>query len=467
MSGFWDKVNEVVDGVVHPHHAQSGALPDDYDVSEVSHPPYSAGSSPDAVKQALRDQGYTPPEQIDPYALDQARQFGQITNRSSPFTVIDLTPATDNGTRAAGAAGQKVISNTQPANASTLEGIGRLFNMPIFTLLAKANALANASRPGVTYSVPVIGNSLRIDRLPSGFQTSGPSPITLANTISIIGTPLINNDVYVQNAINSLLSGIFVQFDSIDSPIFVVKPGETYDVVFSQIYITTFGSAGRFRVIAGNNARVSGSADERGLRQSLHMWDGGGMLDSPMYHPVPWSWQQYSTTGQFNYLPIISNFDDGSKLTQQSNGNTVGSVINKGYMILWVTGIAVDPGGGGILSIYKGTGIDPSAPSSGSQTFPSYLERNYPTNGRPPDNINFAVPLRIVLGGFDCLDPSQVGMASGETLICRINQVGVTGSPMIVTLNGYTMGRGPINSFRFNPALIPFNPYPQDVLLPV
>lgn len=451
MSGFWDTVNQDVNKLFGGTAQESDleAFPGMEELGVAPSPLQSPETQPDAVKQALIDQGYVPPASSDPFKLDQSQQFGLITQNTSPFTVIDLNPAQANGTAQAGASqisGQTAYNNQFPTSPQTLGQISALLNIPILTLFKNPHFVANANAPGVTYSLPISGSSLRVDRLPQGFAPSGVSSgIQLASSNISTGLPI--NDVYVQNALNILLSGCFIQFDSTDNPMFMAKSGQIFNLKFKQIFITCFGSGGRYRAIVGNNAQVTGEADERGLRQSLHIWDGGGLLDSTIYHPVPF----FCELNGNGPAVIVDNSDDGSGLTQQSSGNLVGSVINNGYVIIWITAIHVRYGTGTTsATIQKG------AISTAGKIFFKHVGSNSTSY-----SFNLSIPIRVTLAGFPYALKTSAPFTSGEQLTLTMGGVG-----NYMNVSGYALGGNSQIQSGFSVGtfgIVPFNPYPGDI----
>lgn len=446
MSGFWDEVNKDVSALFSK--GNTGSESGFPEASDFGIDP-TDNISPDAVKEALRLSGYRAPNGPNPYEVDQGSVFSNITNRQSPFTVIDLNPILDGGTKLDNTAtGQTVIPNTFPASQATLQSLSLLLNVPLLSLFKNPAFVSGGSPPGLTYAFEITGNSLRSERLQQGVY-----PLTTtggAGGIPTIKTGLIANDVYVQTRLNMLLTGAFVQFDSPDNPVFVLRHGETIHATFNKIYVTTFGSAGRWRIIAGNNSTISGIADDRQLRQNLHLWDANGILDHINVHPIPFSYDSGGSAFMF------SNIDQGNNLTQQPSGNLIGTVINQGYFIAWITEITVvlaGVGPGVFLQKYRG------------KTGTAIPVKEYFSFVAPAGTVQsfvFGTPIRVVLGGFDVISPSSgAPFISGEGLFWVINGAGSR-----VWARGYSLGS--INAFNSAPAgaLIPFNPYPGDVGIP-
>jgi hypothetical protein len=502
--GFWEEVNKIADeiaGVKDPTDSQGLPLGGD-----IVAPDTSTGDalSPDAVGEAYGRAGYQGNPRNDPYAVDPSELQSVISSRPSPFTVIDIDPGMANGTRRppTGVSYSGIQGRFQ-ATQATITKIANVLNIPSIQYGA---LLSFANQIGVTYELQLSGNSLRVEHLPQGFYPT-PKNEAIASLPQNVSTNLLINDVYAQNLLQILLGGIFIQFESNDNPVFVAKPGETYDLVYSRVYVTTFGSAGRWRVISGNNAVVTGETDDRVLRQSLHMWDGSGMLDNPMYHPRPFSVNvagspQIDPIPSYvpaNYIPnveiIATNYDDGSALTRQTNGNIVGQVINKGYAILWITNLnfRFKTLGNNAQSVRVFYGLlkmkgNPYAKTSGFNMVPCYnaLYWNsfYLQSATPGTSIekeiNFNTPVRIVLAGFDQpTDPSitATDLSSGESLIFWM--MSLSGTSYDITsgecsCSGYILGgyqdtylTGFPGAYIFNPSLLPYNPYPIDVNLPV
>jgi len=486
MSGFFDDLNRLLSK--NSQTSNDYGLPDlSFNVAQALPPTTAENTSPDAVKADLINQGYTPPYTSNPYAINEAEQFSAITNRPSPFTVIDLDPSQDNGTRlppiAGGLTGQNVYKNNQPVNSSTLDAISKLLNTSVLSLMQSSPLFSQtANTPGVTYNLAVNGSSLRIDRLPLGYQAAV-FPFDVSNALTTdprikpVTTALIGNDVYLQSALNTALNGIFVQFNSLDSPVFLVKPGEVYNVLFNTLFITTFGSAGRYRVIAGNKASVVGNTDERVLRQNLHIWDGGGLLDSPSYHPVPFSYSGSGPGTNSFSSTVATNYDAGLNLTRQASGNVVGTVINKGVMILWITTVTnffkIAAGASAtFVYIYK----TKRPPLTTGATFQNntddilYFSDYWGESTAFKSSISLASPIRVVLGGFDTINVKAANnLESGESLMIQVIAGGL-GAITGPSFGGYTFGKQQQSSvytpYFVTPALIPFNPYPHDVVLP-
>ena len=327
---------------------------------------------------------------------------------------------------------------------------------------------------GVTYPFNVSGNSLRMERLPQGAASL--SPLLGTPYIQGVNTALVPNDVRAQQVLGLFLNGCFVQFESTNAPVLIMRPGEVFKLPFTKLFVTVFGSAGRFRLVAGNQVSVSEFSDERVLRQNIAFGDGSGTLpwDNPMLHPIPFN-AGATITGDGSVAlstllggAILTNYDSGAGLAQQGGGNgpVTGQVVNKGYLIYWISSIriAIQPltmTGDYVqtLALIKSKASPASSPGTAG-TIPMYAETLYVYGGASPTLINltrdFNIPKRIVLAGFDTYDPNSGGVqGTGETLF--LYSKGNTVQTVRCSIDGY-----------YVPALVPFNPYPMDAsLLPL
>jgi len=269
---FWDEIN----AVLAPASAKSitGDVPQEY-ANDGAMPSFPDGYNPDSTKSNLDARGYQPSTPSTPtYGLDGAAIVDISQRNPSPFTVIDLTPGLDNGktaiTGAFGSGGN--IKNRFPVSPATIKKVADLVNMPVIAL---SNFFgAGGQMFGLTYELRIVGNSLRVDRLAQGYK---PLSEIMSGTLRqnpSLGLDQIQGagpitDVGAQNALAILLSGCFIQFESLDAALMTVSPGETFDLPFSTIYVTVFGSGGRWRLTAGNNARVKSQSNDRILRSKL------------------------------------------------------------------------------------------------------------------------------------------------------------------------------------------------------
>lgn len=445
MSNFWDEVNNDLSALFGKGKAGSeSGFPE---LGDLSSDPNDY-TSPDAMKEAYALAGYRQPTRVNPNEVDQASIFSSIANRSSPFTVIDLTPIADGGTKnnVGGNPVQTVVPNTFPASQATLQLISTLLNVPVLSLFKNPNFVTGANPPGLTYVFEVTGNSLRTERLQQGLISAGSVG---GAGISPFSTGLVSNDVYLQYALNLVLTGIFVQFDSTDNPIFILRHGETIKATFNKLYVTTFGSGGRWRLISGNNAVVEGISDDRQNRQNLHLWDSTGLMDNISTHPSPFSFDSTSSP------TIFDNSDPGTGLTQQPSGNLVGTVINKGYCVFWITHITMTL-----------AGVNPSAQlvkyrGKDGSSFPSRVYWNFAGAAGQTLEFSFSVPIRIVLAGSDL-----IRLVEGAPFITgEIAGFVLTGAGTRVWAQGYVMGGNHSSATTRCLVLIPANPYPQDVEL--
>lgn len=547
--GFWDRVNEAVDaafGAVETPSQFPGSVPTGQDEGALG--------TPDAQRALLADMGYVPPRSENPFSVSPEQLFGTITQATSPFTVIDLSPGLDGGTRGAitSAPQGRVVPNTFPAQDATIQKINKIMGTNILNLPVVGSGVFPQ---GLTYQIQGAANSLRLERLPQGWipnNVVGAQAVT--QNSSLVTTQLIPNDVNAQTVLNTVLTGCFVQFESTDNPVFVGKNAETYNLPFTKVFITTFGSAGRWRLIFGNKALVTGASDDRALRQNLHMWDGQGLFDSTLYHPVPFQFTPGfneaidQAAGTSVRVPLIDNSDSGAGLASQNvgyvfqitagsafagdqysnnghnftvtqnnsvtapglfavgtgapsasgnltkitgsgsntlsfssvvgNSNVVGEVSNKGYAILWLTGLSlsVDMTPNSIdslisIALVKTFGDPNTLPATDLLpfTFNPYVQDSF--NGSISKNYDFNTPIRIVLAGFD-FNNGNPGR-SGENLDLVVFNTTTAVSSTRVSIRGYTLGpffnqRAPSPDF-FTPKLcqVPYNPYPGDVNLPV
>lgn len=452
MAGFWDEINKDVNLLFGQKQApvDDSGFPADLG-SATSTPslgdmPVDSGSafSPDQAKANLLSSGYVPPDLSSKIsASDLAKQFDLITNRSSAFNTVELDPAIDNGS-IPGFANQKYIQNQQPPNPQTIAKIEKLLGV---------YGLSN--RPvGVTYTIIIPGNSLKIERLSAA---TGNFPFQ---------TAAVGFDYNAQISQNLIYNGLFCQFESEDSSLMYLKPGETYNLSFSKIIITTFGTAGRWRLIAGNNAAVLGANEDKASKAQLHLWDGQGILDNPTLQPVPISNTIIANSLGVNlgnataYAVIRSNIDDGSKLVNDSNGNLVGSVTNNGYKIFWITGLTYTLKTIQAITMtpfYVGLGVGDSAarqPFTAGALFTDYFE----TAANAPAqyitrSITLAVPIRVILPGFK------------DSIVSTPRRTGTECFLSVYTLNNNFVSIWVSITGYGIPGLLNQNPYPQDQFL--
>ncbi len=333
---------------------------------------------------------------------------------------------------------------------------------------------------GITYPITLSGNTLRIDRLPQGGAPTD-ALITINDPVNQnVNSALVPNDVRASQILGLYLNGLFIQFESCNNPVFIAKPGELFSIPFTKIFVTTFNSSGRWRIISGNKTSIQGFSDERVLRQNLHVWDGGGMLDNPMCHPVPFYAEAEATSqnipnsgvavGAFalsatqndndGARDALSNFDDGSFQSQQANNNVVGMVRNKGYKVYWISELVFNVTIGNTGATNLQFDLVKSVPTSaGALTSNQTRIYRYSygllslTQARATVAVQFSVPKRIVLAGYDTYDPASGGIqVTGEKLFLVVksnnNNVQIDG---FISLSGYKM-----------PMQMAYNPYPLD-----
>lgn len=497
--GFWDEINALLGSP--PAHPPDTAFPSGLDAT-----------APDAIASALAlAEGVTPDSSdvaatvglsspSDPFASSPLELIQVQSLRSSPFTILDLNPAVSTGSRkytsgeGSQLGGPPVPGAGFTASLGTLQQIAKALNQIGISTSAGALAAQGAFPIGVTYPYQVTGTTLRIEQLPLGGLPENaiipPNPLSFspgAVTQSSVNTALVGNDVRAQQLLGLFLNGLFLQFETPDAPVFIAKPGETYALPFTRLYVTTFGTANRWRLIVSNGqASVSGFSDDRVLRQQLHMWDGVGVFDNPMIHPVPFS---LSTLGEYSgvdqggghflvYAPfqsivsgfagndtvITSNYDSGGFLAQQGGmtGPVVGRVSNKGYKILWITGFSFSLNSSGDISntqvsLIKSVAspVNHSAAPPPGNFIPVLQFPSVDTSGASGlFNMPLTTPHRLLLAGFDTYDPSVGGVqATGEGLFLL-----VTGALAAFNISCQVMG-------YYLPVLSPYSPYPIDPML--
>lgn len=475
--GFWDSINQALDKTFGVESASdSSAFPSDSSLG-ASDPYASALASAEAISpdQALPPtSGPAPAQANDPFANNTEQMIQIQSGNSTPFTVIDINPYLSIGTRGystggpQGLVGPPTPNQSYAASANTLKQISNMLNIAALTANT-ANLINEGVFPiGATFPYAVSGNTLKIEQLPIGS----------VNTPTSILTALIGNDVRGQQVLNLFLNGIFIQFESPDAPVFIAKPGETYRLPFTKVFVTTFGAGNRWRLIAGsgNSTAIEGFSDLRTLRQQLHMWDGSGLFDNPMVHPVPFSSgfslpsslngsvqvvQSSLDTGAPN--GIFSNYDPGTGLSQRPNGQVVGSVVNNGYKIFWATNLTiqlVDISGSAnqlnFVQIYKGIGaLGTNAPAVNGAILYKNNFTVIPANGSITLSASYNVPKRVILAGFQTFDPSQeVNFYTGESVFAQLGSTGNQRFNATVTYDGY-----------YWPGLVPYCPYPMDTQL--
>lgn len=480
--GFWDSINQALDTAfgVEPA-AGSSAFPTDSSLG-ASDPFASALASAEAISpdQALPPtSGPVPANPNDPFANNTEQLIQIQSGNSVPFTVIDINPYLNIGTRGytgggtTGAYGPPTLNQSYAASANTLKQISNLLNIASLTANT-ANLISQGVYPiGATFPYQVSGNTLKIEQLPIGSQ----------NNPSSISTALIGNDVRGQQVLNLFLNGIFIQFESPDAPVFIAKPGETYKLPFTKVFVTTFGSGNRWRMIVGSGAgtAIEGFSDLRTLRQQLHMWDGAGLFDNPMVHPIPISSGGNGNLGTASELGggvqlvetsldssiggQFTNYDDGSMLSQRPNGQVVGSVVNNGYKIFWITNLnitLVDTSGSAnlitqlnlfkinaALGDYAGSG----APNGISNSLFLTGLITIPANGSVSFPLQYAIPKRVILAGFSTFGAGGSGpsLSSGESFFITATSSANKTFKILVSIDGYKW-----------PVLSPFCPYPMD-----
>lgn len=485
--GFWDEINALLSG-------GKGS-------ADSSFPSASDASSDDPIAQALSQAGGSVPGPAIPASIDPfsnpASELIQVQSLSSqPFTVLDLVPSQATGTRGyeptegSQVGGPPVPGAGYTVPQSTLNQIGNALNNLGLNNALNALTLGGAFPPGVMYPFQVSGKSCRVEQLPlGGFSSAallGGAPIQMAvgnPLLQGVSTALVGNDVRVQQLLGLFLNGLFLQFESTDAPVFIAKPGETYQLPFTKIFATSFGTTNRWRLIVGSSgASVQGFSDQRVLRQQLHLWDGGGLLDSGFMHPVPFSMRfdrqaasntggQYevlrSATNLFQSVPfpdtlITTNYDSGGNLTQQGGGTgpIVGQVTNKGYKVLWITecSLRIDSGANVAVSVQLVKMVTAPGDYSVLLSVPPLIpvlvwETFDPLGGDLRINNRITYPKRCVLAGFDTYNPRTGGVqATGESLLLY-----ATASA------GFNIG-GSISGY-YMPSLLPNCPYPIDQML--
>lgn len=501
--GFWDDINRVVDEVF--------GIPD----KNTPFPSSQDATTSDPYATALGTaENLTPDFQPaplipavtsnDPFSNNTEQLIQVQSLNTSPFTVIDLNPYLATGTRkydsgiSGTPAGPTHPNTIYAVSQSTLKQIANALNT--LGLNTSINALSNvgANSIGVTYPYQITAKSLRIEQLPFGGGPLGsftpaypPFSNVKPNTVSV-NTPLTGNDVRAQQVLGLFLNGLFLQFETPDAPIFIAKPGEIYQLPFTKVFVTTFGSGPRWRLIfgSGDSVGIQGFSDQRALRQNLHLWDGSGVFDNSMLHPIPFTTTMANGAGATGILAaltpatfntnsetfeifqppgetpgpgagnlFLTNHDTGASLVQQggANGPVVGSVVNKGYLVFWITGYSFTVLNTASGQIYGALGkaIAPwgnLATTADAIDFrPSvFLDPIILNNDSVSHTVNFQVPLRIVLAGFDTYQTSTGGVqATGETFFVELSSS--VAFSACVTLNGY-----------YYPALLPFCPYPMD-----
>lgn len=152
--------------------------------------------------------------------------------------------------------------------------------------VASGNRTTNAWR---TVEISVPGDFVKIDFLPNQINFSHALNTNPYNYSK-------ENQAYVQG-LNTLLSSdyvdllssraILIQFDEPNSTPYVHKPGDTYNVPFSKIYVTCKTYVPRFEVTLGYNAKIVATGDDRLMQSQLGTGPGYGLWDSPSRHTVP------------------------------------------------------------------------------------------------------------------------------------------------------------------------------------
>lgn len=518
---FWEAINDALEQVVGPKepNLETDQFPGNQDLmDQAAYAQGGQGYSPDAAKEALQAQGYVEPVRESPFQNDTAQILDIVGKQPSPFTIIDLTPSEDGGTTANGGVnfnGIGAVNNRFPASGATIAKIASILNTPQLQILRASRSVA----PGVTYEFGVVGNSLRIERLAQGFRSvRQENPGAAASSFGeSVNTDAVVADTMNQNALAMLLSGCFIQFESLDAPMFFAKPGEVYNVSFSTIFVTVFGSGGRWRLISGSNAKIIGKSDDRALRSDMSIWDGGGLLDNPLIHPVPFAMALPLTTPltitpgggdpaySAAYANLLTNYDDGSGLSLGAGGNTIGRVINRGYVIAWINSLTWTVLNGAAtgnmqIQLKKIIGQVPQAAGAVDAQIalePYFVEMTRCSVTEKSKTINFAKPIRVVLAGFDQQTAAAQGLQpgvpalgwpagtarqTGETLIAEVASADAI-TYAHVSVSGYIMGSysrrglGPGAPVAVSPitpnslanpirtGIIPFNPYPQDCKL--
>lgn len=489
---FWDKINRAVDDLF-----GDGTVP----TSDDSFPSYVDSSDPysSALNQAnnvIPSQqpppiaNQTPLNPSDPFNIDPKKTIAVQSGNFSPFSVIDISPSQGSGTIPSTANTGGSVPNQFPTTFQTLQQIANLLASQ--GIATSQDILTNfgANLPGVTYQYAVTGATLRVEQLSVGAVPSSTGGGGLVLAPQQIATGLIGNDVRVSQLLNVALSGIFIQFEAPSSPVFLGKPGETYTLPFTKVFVTVFGTANRYRLIIGAaNATVSGGRDISMMRQQLHLWDGIGIFDNPTNMPVPFSSQSdlgFGTTGAaaafINFTTffggaganttLLANYDSGANTSVQPGNKLVGSVLNKGYRVIWLSNIQFQvKASTGKLQVNQAELVKAIIAPSGVITDigQAKIVQTYLTGVINPDidsamgfmnfNIQFDTPKRIVLMGFDTYNAATGGVqATGESLMFYLRIISRDGADAgvqaFVNIEGYLL-----------PQLLPYNPYAQDQFL--
>lgn len=478
-------------------------------LEDIPYPDSPMTASPDASKDFLQSGGYQPPPTTDPYSLSDAEIFAITKDRPSPFTVIDIKTRFTS------------VQNF-PINASTAKAIVNYLGAQSFSSnffpIPNLDLTDMVIRSGITVELPGIGNYFRLERTPPGVNlplyNSGPNLTRLKQGFLTPGIdPNPNsNVVFPQKAINNQPAqfapyiygqGVYVQFDSTDAPIFRAKPGESYTLPFSKIYITLFAQDLNYRAIIGQKAQVQGFSDDRVLRQNIAIGDAGGLLDGSAIRPIPFAISAAKNGGASVAIAangtalsiFASNWDQGSSMSVIPGTGTVpagmiGKTSNAGYAIMFITGLklTINVPAGGFYNIALVKGRYKSGKNFAS--FPRILASdNFGfSSGVQTSIFNINIPIRVVLAGFDAQDAPPLSGAvgysteTGEALgISVTNTNSFAGSVAFgYSVQGYVFGG--INGFNLTTfadvfpdnggvsvasnlflGLFPFNPYVEDV----
>lgn len=196
-----------------------------------------------------------------------------IQKRDRAFNVFQISPFNLSQSQFGSLIPQSILNTT----------VGYEGDQDVGTL----NRTTNAWR---TVEISVPGDFVKIDFLPNQINFS--HALNSSNPYNYAK----ENQAYVQ-ALNTSLSSdyvdllssrtILIQFDEPNSTPYVHKPGDTYNVPFSKIYVTCKTYVPRFEVTLGYNAKIISTGDDRLMQSQLATGPGYGLWDSPSRHTVP------------------------------------------------------------------------------------------------------------------------------------------------------------------------------------
>lgn len=232
--------------------------------------------------------------------VDLAQQQSIIQKRELPFLVQDVHPF------------QYWDQKAQTTRLPLLCSLTKIFDkvgidFEIGTQLSQILG-ATSTAPWVTIPIQTPGNFIKFEFLPSkvNYMMSDPDALVpgsystagfvRANVDESYNPSIVNNtgltpaDPSADNPSNSYWSfwgahtQIFVQFDTTDSPLILVKDGDIFNLPFNVIFVTFAIQTPPFSIIVGNGSTIINSRDHKVMASNPAFGPGDSLWTNPKRH---------------------------------------------------------------------------------------------------------------------------------------------------------------------------------------